>query len=55
VIALRLTDAQVRAVMNERIDRINHRILKVLTSGLVMTVAGVIAAWAFLRWAGVIK
>jgi len=52
---MRLTDAQVRAVMDERIDRINHRILKVLTSGLVMTIAGTIAAWAFLSWAGWIK
>ena len=52
---MRLTDAQVRAVMDEKIDRINHRIFCVVTSGLVMTVAGVIAAWAYLKWAGFIK
>jgi len=49
---MRLTDAQVRAVMDERIDRINHRILKVLTSGLVMTIAGTIAAWAIFKLGG---
>lgn len=52
---MRLTDSQIRAVMDEKIDGVNDRLFKIITSGLVMSVAGTIAAWAYLKWAGFIK
>jgi len=52
---MRLTDAQVRAVMDEKIDRVNERVYRVLTSVPAMLVYGVAGAWAYLKWAGFIK